>query len=111
MVDRLKPTLSSREYRWAFLPYGVCLLPDGSEALFNRRYKLIYLRTPSGEVVRLPPEPQRYESEGRETKWFYDDGTPEPEKRKRAIEALAAWGIDPRNPDVRMCAANERRTG
>jgi hypothetical protein len=101
MVERLKPALLSREYRWEFLPYGVCQLPDGSLALFNRRYRLIYTRSPSGAVERLPPEPPRYESQGRETKWFYDDGTPENDKRSRGIEALAAWGVDPRNPDVR----------
>lgn len=100
---RLRPALNSREYRWMYLPYGICKWGTG-EALFNRRYRIIYFRDSDGKVrpSHLVYDKPMYESAGTDTKWFYDDGTPELQKRQRALAALANWGIDPRKPDVRL---------
>jgi hypothetical protein len=78
--------------RKALLPYGVWRCADGSELLFNRRYKVLHAR--DGQRRPLSIEPN-IRIEWKEQSWYYDDATPPMDKVRQALAALAEWGIDP----------------
>jgi hypothetical protein len=73
------------------LPYGKYTTASGREVLFNRRYDGIAERTPDGKVSLL--DPRVWVDDVIKQEWLYNDGTPEYEKRRRAVAALAAWGL------------------
>lgn len=105
-MTRARPAIQSREYRRQFLPYGKWICADGSEVLFNRNYGPMHRRRPDGTITSWPPPFWNDDDPKSPTwvhwlrqEWFYDDGVREPEKRKRGIEALAAWGLEPVIPE------------
>jgi hypothetical protein len=83
-------TISRKEFRQMALPYGKWTCADGREVLFNRFYTPICERLPGQQATRA----NRNEwVPWKQQEWFYDDGTPEPKKRKNSIAVLNAWGM------------------
>ena len=81
-----------REYRWLNLPYGIHLLPDGRELLFNRDYVIICERnTHYYYQCNYKLEEKAitdFYANGMKTVFFYDDGTPEKLKYDIGFDAL-----------------------
>jgi hypothetical protein len=69
-------TISSGRGRWRELyarwsvPYGVWVIADGREVLFNRLYQPIWQRRPGRVVEPIEPQWIDWVSE----RWFYGDG-------------------------------------
>jgi hypothetical protein len=80
----------SIEYRKERLPYGVWTTPGGRQVMFNRYYTPLFQRGADGSVAGA--DPARIEII-REQKWFYTDNTPEKDKRRMGVSALAEWGL------------------
>jgi hypothetical protein len=73
--------------RWS-LPYGIWTCADGREVLFDRRYCPICQRRPrSTPSLADPIEWVTFVTERN----FYNDGTPEPQKKANALAALEEW--------------------
>jgi hypothetical protein len=72
------------------MPYGCYHCADGREVLFDREYKPICQRYP-GQPPTLADAGEWVVCDRRE--WFYDDGTPEHQKRERARKKLEEWGM------------------
>lgn len=66
-------------------PYGRWICADGRQVLFNRFYEPIYHILPDLTLHRADPA-ERVEFVSQE--WFYDDGHSEPQKLRRAKQAL-----------------------
>ena len=77
------------------LPYGFWTIADGSEVLFNRRYKPLYER--AGDHV-TPADPDRWFDDIAAQHWFWRDTTPEAERRTIGASVLLAWGVAPAAP-------------
>lgn len=75
-----------------FMPYGLWVCANGREVLFDRQYRPLFERPAAGEPA-VVADVCEWVMEIKGTERFYSDGTPEPEKRKRAIAALQKWGV------------------
>jgi hypothetical protein len=73
------------------LPYGCWHCSGGREVLFDRRYAAICERSP-GVEPRLCVGDEWISGIDRQ-EWFYDDGTLELEKERRAKAKLEEWGM------------------
>lgn len=88
------------EHRRNTLPYGKWIRADGTQCFFNRDYKPIWCRTPSGEVERTTSFPP---AEGDKTEYLYSNDGESPlvgrpprvreATKERCIAALKEWGI------------------
>lgn len=91
-----------REQRKDLLPYGRWTCADGSQVLFNRYYAPMHRRARDGTLTAWPTPFLNHRRPGSETwvdwetqEWLYNDATPEPDKVRNAVKALAAWTIAP----------------
>jgi hypothetical protein len=83
------------EFRRDHLPYGIWVTNDGREILFNRDYQPLWERRGGSPPV---PAERREDVRAPITKFFYSEGTPD--KARRALQALKAWGIDPTSAPI-----------
>ena len=91
MRSRRTP-LERNHWRRALVPYGIWTCADGREVLFNRRYVPLWQRYPGQEPSRADPtEWVKFVKQS----WFYNDGTPETDKRRNGEAAMRQWGMTP----------------
>ena len=99
---------ASREkfIRWC-MPYGLWRTADHREILFDRRYKPLVERRPDrGPELASPDE---WIEDIVHQEWFYNDGTPEPEKYVAAYTALNRWNfVEPVMKTIREHARARR---
>ena len=86
------PNLNVRNPRWHFMAYGLWKARDGREVAFNRQYRPILQRRPGGPVEAADGDEWVRWSRLR---YFYNDGHPEQEKRRRSCAGLLAAGWPP----------------
>lgn len=78
---------SAKEFdRWNNLPYGRWTCASGRIVLFNRFYEPIWDKQPGGDWT--PANPAEWVTEAGSQEWFYDDATPEAQKRRLAQAVL-----------------------
>lgn len=76
--------------RWTFLGYGVYILPDGREIVFNRHYEPLWYRNGKhGQIMPADPTERIGSEKGSETIFFYNDATPN--KCIAALRGMAKW--------------------
>ena len=76
--------------RWG-IPYGVWFTADGDEILHDRKYRPLWRKHPDGTVARADPA-ERVERVALQF-CIYDDAVELPERRRRAEQLRASWGI------------------
>jgi len=91
-TSREGPHLSIRNPRFHFMAYGMWNAEDGREVAFNRQYRPILQRRPGGPVEAADGDEWVRWSRLR---YFYNDGHPEQEKRRRSCAGLLAAGWPP----------------
>lgn len=95
-VSRSQPDLSKYRPLRLYLPYGVGILDDGTEVLFNRDYSPLWARSLSGLVQEVDPASDLVFTT---TKHFYFDRDAPYTKngsanRQKCLDILSEWGVN-----------------
>jgi hypothetical protein len=76
--------------RWRLI-YGQWTTADGSEVLFDRRYRPRWRRTPDGTVE--PADPSQWIEGIVQENWFYTDRASLSERKQINARIVAEWRI------------------
>ncbi len=82
------------------LPYGKWICDDGSEVLYNRDYKPIWVKKSNGEVSDIDPNTW---VNHKDSIYFFNDGNPPWAKKKTremCVGILKEWGVETRLPNT-----------